>query len=253
MPSILITGANRGLGLEFCRQYGEHGWRVFACCRHTETTDEPEGFPTFLHGRRHWRQAEGVIGLQEMAKQWNHLTIHQLNVADFEQIDHLAEELKSEPLDILLSNAGVYGDKKEHEFGELDYATWQETLRINTLAPVKLSEAFLPHLLKSSQPLIVALTSLMGSMEDNRSGGSLFYRSSKAGLNAVMKSLSIDLLTQKIGVLILHPGWVKTDMGGVRAPLLPYESIEGMRKVIADFSLDKSGQFFDYKGELQPW
>jgi NAD(P)-dependent dehydrogenase (short-subunit alcohol dehydrogenase family) len=250
MPSILITGANRGLGLEFCRQYGEQGWRVFACCRNPEITTDA---PVFLHGRRHWRASEEDSRLQEMAAKWSHLTIHQLDVSDFGQIDQLAEQLKSEPLDILLSNAGVYGDKADYEFGSFDYQLWQETLRINTLAPVKLAEAFLPNLLKSSHPLLVAITSLMGSMGDNSSGGSIFYRSSKAALNAAMKSLAIDLKPQNIAVLILHPGWVRTDMGGPRAPTSVEESISGMRQVIEEFSLAKSGSFLNFKGQELPW
>ncbi|MDD1605778.1 MAG: SDR family oxidoreductase [Methylococcaceae bacterium] len=231
MPSILITGANRGLGLEFCRQYGEQGWRVFACCRQPDT----------------------AIELQALAKQWAHLTIHALEVSNFQQIDQLAAQLVSEPLDVLLSNAGVYGDKKDHDFGALDYAAWQETLLINTLAPVKLAEAFLPNLLKTQHPQFVAISSLMGSIADNDSGGSILYRSSKAGLNAALKSLAIDLQPQNIAVLILHPGWVKTDMGGERAPTSPEESIAGMRRVISEFTLEQSGSFFNYKGDLLPW
>ncbi|MDD1610365.1 MAG: SDR family oxidoreductase [Methylococcaceae bacterium] len=231
MPSILITGANRGLGLEFCRQYGEQGWRVFACCRQPDT----------------------AIELQALAKQWAHLTIHALEVSNFQQIDQLAAQLVSEPLDVLLSNAGVYGDKKDHDFGALDYAAWQETLLINTLAPVKLAEAFLPNLLKTQHPQFVVISSLMGSIADNDSGGSILYRSSKAGLNAALKSLAIDLQPQNIAVLILHPGWVKTDMGGERAPTSPEESIAGMRRVISEFTLEQSGSFFNYKGDLLPW
>jgi NAD(P)-dependent dehydrogenase (short-subunit alcohol dehydrogenase family) len=231
MPSILITGANRGLGLEFCRQYGEQGWRVFACCRQPDIATE----------------------LQALAQQWEHLTIHALDVSNFQQVDQLAAELISEPLDVLLSNAGVYGDKKEHNFGALDYAAWQETLLINTLAPVKFAEVFLANLLKTTHPKFVAISSLMGSMADNSSGGSILYRSSKAGLNAAMKSLAIDLQSQNIAVLILHPGWVKTDMGGERAPTAPEESIAGMRRVISEFTLEQSGSFLSYKSELLPW
>jgi NAD(P)-dependent dehydrogenase (short-subunit alcohol dehydrogenase family) len=231
MPSILITGANRGLGLEFCRQYGEQGWRVFACCREPET----------------------ATALQTLAKQWENLTVHTLEISDFQQIDQLAAQLASEPLDVLLNNAGVYGDKKDHGFGALDYADWQKTLYINTIAPVKLAEAFLPQLLKTPHPKIVAISSLMGSITDNGSGGNILYRSSKAGLNAAMKSLSIDLRPQNVAVLILHPGWVKTDMGGDNAPTSPEESITGMRSVISEFTLQQTGSFINYKGKLLPW
>jgi NAD(P)-dependent dehydrogenase (short-subunit alcohol dehydrogenase family) len=217
--------------LEFCRQYSELGWRVFACCRQPDSATE----------------------LQALATQWANLTVHTLEVSNFQQIDQLAAQLVAEPLDVLLSNAGVYGDNKEHGFGALDYAAWQETLHINTIAPVKLAEAFLPHLLKAPHPQIVAISSLMASMADNSSGGSLLYRSSKAGLNAAMKSLAIDLQAKNIAVLILHPGWVKTDMGGERAPTSPKESIAGMRNVISEFTLKQSGLFLNYKVELLPW
>lgn len=231
MPNILITGANRGLGLEFCRQYGAQGWRVFACCRQPETATE----------------------LQALATKWDHLSIHPLEVADFQQIDQLAQQLNAETVDVLLSNAGIYGDKRDHDFGSLDYQTWLETLRINSLAPVKLAEAFLPHLSKAQRPMLVAITSLMGSMEDNKSGGSILYRSSKAALNAAMKSLAIDLRPQNIAVLLLHPGWVKTDMGGYNAPTSPEQSIAGMRQVIEAFTLEKTGSFLNFRGETLPW
>jgi NAD(P)-dependent dehydrogenase (short-subunit alcohol dehydrogenase family) len=231
MPSILITGANRGLGLGFADYYTKQGWRVFACCRIPETAS----------------------ALQALAAAHSNLTLHSLDVGDFSHIEQLAATLQNETVDVLLANAGVYSDKKNHGFDYLDYAAWEHTLRINTLAPVKLAEAFLPHLLKSPHPLIVPLSSLMGSMADNGSGGSLPYRSSKAALNAAMKSLALDLRPQNIGVLILHPGWVKTEMGGEQAPTLIEESIAGMVQVIANFSMAETGCFIDFKGKQLPW
>ncbi len=231
MTSILITGANRGLGLEFCCQYAKKNWRVFACCRQPETAQ----------------------ALHTIAAAYPQVSVHALDIADFAQIDRLAAELAGQPLDVLLSNAAIYGDEKEYAFGHLDYAQWQRALQINTLAPVKLAEAFLPHLLNSQRRLLVPVSSLMASMADNRSGGSLFYRSSKAALNAAMTSLAIDLRPQNIAVLILHPGWVKTDMGGAQAPLSPEESIAGMCEVIENFTLAQSGRFIDFKGAILPW
>lgn len=231
MPSILITGANRGLGLGFSSYYAKQGWRVFACCRLPETAH----------------------ALQAIAADHSNLTLHSLDVSDFAQIEQLATTLQNETVDVLLANAGVYSDRKNQGFDYLDYAAWEHTLRINTLAPVKLAEAFLPHLLKSPNPLIASLSSLMGSMTDNSSGGSVPYRSSKAALNAAMKSLAIDLRPQNIGVLILHPGWVKTEMGGENAPTLIEESIAGVVQVIANFSIEKTGHFIDFKGKHLPW
>lgn len=231
MQTLLITGANRGLGLEFCRQYSAQGDRVLACCR----------------------DPDNARALQNLARQYSSIRICALDVTDFQQIDELANELRGETIDVLLSNAGVYGDTSEHRFGALNYQNWEQTLRINTLAPVKLAEAFLPNLGKSQHPVLVAITSLMGSMTDNTSGGSICYRSSKAALNAAMKSLAIDLKARNIAVLIMHPGWVKTDMGGMNAPVSVEESIGNMRRVIADFILDDTGHFLNYRGEELPW
>ncbi len=232
MQTILITGANRGLGLEFCRQYAASGWRVMATCRHPGNADK----------------------LSALAKRYPNLQIEAMDVADFTQIDALTMKLSGESIDVLLNNAGVYGDKPGHDFGRLDYLVWRETFAVNTMAPVKMAEAFLPQLERGNTKLIASVSSLMGSMADNTSGGSLLYRSSKAGLNAVMKSLSIDLLSRSIGVLILHPGWVKTDMGGKNALIDVEESVAGMRRAIAAFTLDKSGSFVSYDdGRKMPW
>ncbi|MGY6215981.1 SDR family oxidoreductase [Methylolobus aquaticus] len=231
MPTVLITGANRGLGLEFCRQYLESGWNVLACCRS----------PT------------AAIHLQELDPAQGQLSIHALDVSDFNAVDALAASLRGTAIDILLNNAGVYGDTRDRPFGRLDYARWAEVLRINTLAPVKLAEALLPNLKAGQRKLVIAVSSLMGSIADNGSGGSPLYRSSKAALNAAMKSLSIDLKASGIGVLILHPGWVRTDMGGREAPTLPPESVAGMRRIIDGYTPAQSGRFLDFRGRELPW
>lgn len=231
MRTVLITGANRGLGLEFCRQYASAGWRVIAACR------EPGA----------------AVALNTLSKQFPNIQIQALDVADFSQIDALSGKLAGESLDVLLNNAGVYGDEPGHGFGKLDYHQWATTLAINTMAPVKMAEAFLPHLERGNNKIIASVSSLMGSMTDNSSGGSLLYRSSKAGLNAAMKSLSIDLRPHSIGVMILHPGWVRTDMGGKNALIDVEESVSGMRQQIDKFTLDLSGYFIKYDGSLMPW
>jgi NAD(P)-dependent dehydrogenase (short-subunit alcohol dehydrogenase family) len=231
MQTILITGANRGLGLEFCRQYSEQDIHIIACCRNPDSATE----------------------LQAIAITNPRLSIYALDVNNFNQIDALAQQLSDKTIDILLCNAGVYGDTKKHSFGALDYQIWEQTLRINTLAPVKLAESFLPNLLKSTSPKLIAMSSLMASISDNSSGGSICYRSSKAALNAAMKSLAINLKEQNIAVLILHPGWVKTDMGGSNAPLNTQDSIIGMRQVISDFNLSNSGAFLNYRGDALAW
>ena len=231
MATVLITGANRGLGLEFCTQYVKAGWNVIACCR----------------------QPEQSTALVALAENYSNLRIEALDVADFGQIDALSQKLSTTAVDVLINNAGIYGDNSTIHFGQLDYQAWSNTLLINTQAPVKMAEAFLNQLKAGNSKLIVNISSLMGSMTDNTSGGSLLYRSSKAALNAVMKSLSIALKQQAIGVLIFHPGWAKTDMGGPNALINADESVSGMRQVIDKFSLDQSGCFIKYDGTIMPW
>lgn len=231
MPTVLVTGANRGLGLEFCKQYADAGWQVIAGCRNPQA----------------------ATALAELAARYPNLAIETLDVADFGQIDALAVKLHDQAIDVLLNNAGVYGDQAGHGFGQVDYAAWQTTLTINSLAPIKMAEAFMRHVLRGSSKLIVTVSSLMGSMADNTSGGSLLYRSSKAGVNAAMHSLAIDLQPRSIGILILHPGWVRTDMGGPNGLIDVEESVSGMRQQIAEFKLQQSGKFIKYDGNEMPW
>jgi NAD(P)-dependent dehydrogenase (short-subunit alcohol dehydrogenase family) len=227
MATVLITGASRGLGLEFCKQYAAAGWEVLACCRHPEKSDKLAGIAN--------------------------IRLLPLDVADFVQIDRLAKEIKDIPIDVLINNAGIYGDSSGHGFGQLDYAAWTRTLLINTQAPVKMAEAFLPHLQRGKLKRLVAISSQMGSIADNGSGGNMLYRTSKAALNAAMKSLSIDLKDLGIEVFILHPGWVKTDMGGPNALIDAELSVSGMRRVIEGATLQHSGSFVKYDGSILPW
>lgn len=231
MPIVLVTGANRGLGLEFCRQYATAGWRTIATCR----------------------QPDRASALQALARDHANLEIHALDVADFAGVDRLAAQLSGQAIDVLLNNAGVYGDNARNGFGHIDYEQWQQVVRINALGPVKMAEAFIGHLQRSERKLIVAVTSLMGSMADNGSGGALMYRSSKAALNAVVRSLALDLQPRGVGLLLVHPGWVRTDMGGMEAPLSVEASVSGMRRLIESFDLNHSGDFIDYRGKSLPW
>jgi NAD(P)-dependent dehydrogenase (short-subunit alcohol dehydrogenase family) len=231
MATILITGANRGLGLEFCKQYAQEGWTVLACCR------EPEN----------------ALALAKLANEFSNISVLPLDLSNLEEIEQLAKQLDGTAIDVLLNNAGVYGDAVGRDFGNLDYEQWQKNMTINVFAPVKMTEVFLPHLQRGTQKIVVAISSLMGSMADNGSGGSILYRSSKAALNAAMKSVAIDNRHKEIAVLILHPGWVKTDMGGMNAPMETPESVKKMRETIANFTLAQSGEFLRYDGASLPW
>lgn len=224
MPSIFITGANRGLGLEFARQYAADGWQVVAACR---------------------RPAEATqlasLGVEVVG----------LDVGDLDAIKRLADELAGRVFDVLLNNAGSYGERQS--FGQIDPVEWESVLRVNAIAPIKLAEAFLPHLRAGDRKVMAFMTSRMGSISDNSGGGCYIYRSSKAALNAAVKSLSIDLAGEGVTAVVLHPGWVKTDMGGPGAPLEPKASIAGLRKVIDGLQPADSGSFIDYSGMRLPW
>lgn len=228
--SILITGSNRGIGLELAKQYAEAGWRVFACCR----------------------LPDKAVELASLSEKFAQVSIHKLDVADSAQIKSLANELQNQPLDILFNNAGIYGPSNAH-FGNIDESDWIECLRINTISPLKVTEAFVDNVAKSQKKVVATMSSKMGSMEDNGSGGSYIYRSSKAALNAVMKSASIDLRQKDIKVAILHPGWVKTDMGGPNAEITVNECVTNLRKNIDNLTFENSGSFFEIDGSIIPW
>ena len=226
--TVLITGANRGIGLEFAKQYAADGWQVLACCR----------------------QPHSAVALQALAAAHQNLRILPLDVSDFKQIDALALILHDTPVDVLINNAGVY---PESSFGDSDEAAWAHAFKVNTMAPLKMAEAFVTHLSKSQLKKIATLSSKMGSMGDNASGSEYSYRSSKAAVNMVMKSLSIDLKPYGISVVTLHPGWVRTEMGGPNGLIDADDSAAGQRVVIEQLTLSNSGQFIDYDNKEVGW
>lgn len=225
---VLITGANRGVGLEFTKQYAADGWNVLACCRHPQS----------------------AMTLQALATAHGNVKVYALDVANFAQIDALALQLKHESIDLLLNNAGVYPSSS---FGDTNYSEWADGFKINSMAPLKMAEAFVQHISRGQLKKIATLSSKMGSIDDNGSGESYSYRTSKAAVNMVMKSLSIDLKPYGISVVTLHPGWVQTDMGGSNALINTQTSVTGMRKVIADLNLSNTGKFIAYDGQAINW
>jgi len=232
MKTTLITGANRGIGLEFCRQYAADGWRVLACSRYPEKSDALNKL---------------AAGNPELIK------VHALDVADHVEINRLAQFLAGESIDLLINNAGIYPDSDKNGFGHTDYAEWIQAFRINTMAPLKMAEKFAAQVACSEQKTIVTITSKMGSIADNGSGGSYLYRTSKAAVNMVMKSLAIDLKPIGITAVVFHPGWVKTDMGGADALISAEQSVSGIRQVISGLTPADSGKFFGYDGQVIPW
>jgi NAD(P)-dependent dehydrogenase (short-subunit alcohol dehydrogenase family) len=231
MPSALITGANRGIGLEFAKQYLAGGWRVYATCRDPNSASE----------------------LRRLADASGHkLRMLALDVTDHASVKAAATELDGQAIDLLLNNAGVMGAWGQ-TIGNIDYEAWAKVLDANCMGPMRVSEAFVDHVARSERKLIVTLTSGMGSLADNTSGGSIAYRSSKAAVNMVMRSLAIDLAPRGITCVVVNPGWVQTDMGGAHAPLAPAESVTALRRLIETLGTEQSGKFFNYDGREYAW
>ena len=230
MPTVLLTGANRGLGLEFSRQYAARGWRVVACCRNPAEATQ----------------------LSELAAGNPAVSVHALDVRDRDRIAELARELAEVPVDVLLNNAGVYGPGKMF-LGRIDYAAWAEVFAVNTMGPARLAECFADHVARSGRKTIACISSLMGSIGANSDGRHYLYRSTKAALNAVVKSLAVDLREQGIVVVTLHPGWVKTDMGGAGADLEVPASVRDVMAVLDRLGPEDSGKFFNHDGRELPW
>ena len=224
---VLITGANRCLGLEFAKQYAKDGYEVIACSRKINKKDD----------------------LHKLQANFKNISIYKLDVANFSSVDQLAKSLRK-PIDILINNAGIYPDSS---IDHIDYKIWLDAFKINTLAAFKMTKALLPHLKKGQLKKIASLTSKMGSIDDNSGGGEYLYRSSKTALNMVMKSLSIDLKPYDLSVITLHPGWVRTDMGGPNGLIDADESVTGMKRQIDKLSIKTSGQFIAYDGKKIPW
>ena len=237
MPTALITGANRGLGLEFTRQYLEDAWHVIAGCRNPGRAE----------------------ALDELAETHSRLQVEAIDVANGASVDDAAAEIGEQPIDVLINNAGVFGPKATAEndwrqsFGHIDYDIWEEVLTVNTMGPVKMAEAFVANIASGEQKKIITISSGLGSIGDVGSEGLFAYRTSKAAVNMAMVALAHQLSPQGIVVALLCPGWCRTDMGGNDAPHDPNDSVERMRKLIAGFTLDDTGTFTHHSGKRLPW
>ena len=224
MTTIMITGASRGLGLEFARQFYNEECRVIATCRNPKNANE-------LH----------TIG---------DIDIHSLDVTDDKSVANLADKLRGENIDILINNAGVIGQRDG--FGRLDYDIWAETMDTNVFGPMRVAEAFRDNVMNSEKKQMIFITSRMGSITE-AVPNAYVYRSSKAALNMAVKCLSVELEQQGLIAVLFHPGHVQTDMGGQAAPVTPQKSIEGMKNQIVALTHDDNGRFLSYDGHQIPW
>ena len=226
MPTVLITGANRGIGLELAKQYAGDGWSVIATAR------DP-------------KNADGLNALK------GDIRLEALEVTDQKQIAALAKALKGTAIDVLLNNAGMLTGYES--FGETDTESWLQTLHVNTIAPLKLTEALVEHVAASQQKKVASITSGMGSIGSHASTGAYAYRSSKAALNMTWHSLAIEVKRQGIIAAVIDPGWVKTRMGGRSAPTPPEQSVGEMRQLIERLAPDDSGAFLKRDGSRHGW
>lgn len=222
--TVLVTGANRGLGLEFVKQLQEKGYTVIGTARKPASATE--------------LKATGA-------------RVEQLDVASQASVDALAKTLKGVPIDILINNAGM-ANRADSSLETLDFDAMERTFQVNSLGPLRVTQALLPNLKAGEQKNIINITSRLGSIELS-TGGLYSYRTSKTALNQINKIVSVELAPQGFTSIVMHPGWVKTDMGGAEADLTIPESISGMLNVIDDLSVDKTGMFFGFDGKQIPW
>lgn len=235
MPStVLITGANRGLGLAFTRLFLEKGFTVIA-------------------GTRNPKQSAALTALQNSSKDRLHIVALDTNSEESIHAARVATESFTKSIDILINNAGQFGKQKSTTLTDLDIGDIQKTFETNALGPLRVTRDFLGLLRKGSEKKVIQITSLMGSIADNSSGGAYAYRLSKAALNMLTKNIAVELQSDGMISVALHPGWVKTDMGGPQAPLDIDTSVKGMMNVIERLTLKDSGTFLRYDGTSAPW
>lgn len=228
MDTVVITGANRGIGLGLTQQFLQNNSHVIATCRNPS-------------------EAKELRALSSDTK----LSVYPLIVNDAESIAKFADELDGRPVDILINNAGVIGGTRQ-SLENMDYSAWSEAFEINTIAPFRLSATLLENLQRSKNPRIINMSSQMGALASTSTGHHA-YRSSKAALNKVMQVLALELDSQGIIVCNVHPGWVQTDMGGVNAQITVQESSKGLLNLISALTMQQSGKFFSWEGEELDW
>ncbi|GGI89501.1 SDR family oxidoreductase [Legionella impletisoli] len=231
MKQVLITGANRGIGFSFAKALAELGFTVFATCRHPKEAKE----------------------LQQLSESQENIHIKTLDITNDDNIQQLADELSNTSIDWLINNAGISGEQGV-TVGNISRDNFLKVFEVNCLSTLKVSEAFLPHLAQSQDKLIICISSRMGSISDNERGRSYAYRTSKAALNCALRSFAIDVAKDDVNVMLLHPGWVKTDMGGEDAELTPEESVRRMLNVINQHKVNSHAEvLWSHDGSIIEW
>ncbi len=228
--TVFITGTTRGIGLELVRQFLEAGSKVFATAR------DPE--------------SDALQSLK--AAHGDQLQLLALDVTNSTEIQAAVTSLAGQPVNLLINNAGLYQSRSD-DAASLATETWLQEFHVNAIAPFMVTRALRGNLAAAEDALVAMISSKMGSMSDNTSGGAYSYRSSKAALNAVTVCLAQDLAGDGTRVVALHPGWVRTDMGGANAPVDASQSASGLRKVMIGIDETQNGGFFDYTGAAIPW
>lgn len=231
MPSVLVTGSNRGIGLEWVRQLAQGGWKVWATCRRPAEADE----------------------LHAVAASAGNIVIERLDVTEADDVVAISSALEGAPLDLLINNAGVYLEKGAPALGAVRYDDWLRTFEINTLGAVRVTEALVENLERGERRQVVATTSHMGSIADIETSGSYYYRTSKAALNAAFRGIAQELRPRGINVTILHPGAVRTRMGGPESRLTVEQSVGAMRQLIDRLTLADTGRLWRFDGRELPW
>ena len=222
--TVLVTGANRGIGLELTRQLRAQGHQVIGTARNIQDVAE--------------LKETGAV-------------VVQLDVADSDSVRAMAKELEGQKIDLLINNAGMSGHNAE-SFAETDFDQLGVTFDVNSLGPMRVTQALLPNLLAGNGKTVIQVSSTMGSIANN-AGGYYGYRASKAALNMLNKSLALELTNLGITCVVLHPGWVQTRMGGPDAVITTQDSVSGMILVIANLGIEDTGRFLDYQGNELPW
>lgn len=230
MATYFITGCNRGLGLEMAQQLVQRGERVIATCRDIATASD----------------------LTELALRSQGLSLIEMDMASLESMTEAVALLNEEPIDVFINNAGIYGPR-DANFGNVAGDDMALVLHVNVIAPLQLTQLLIPRLRTGKGKKLAFVSSKMGSIADNGRGGSYIYRSSKTALNSVVKTLAVDLAEEGFIAAALHPGWVRTDMGGPNGLIDAEESVRGMLQVIDSLTPATTGEFINYNGAAIPW